>query len=225
MLVCGVLLICEVLVTLIWQEPFTALYASGRQAAASSQLRALERAKLPASASAQLAGLKGADARMTYLAQRLRTHARPGQALGRIQIPHIGVSFTFVQDTDANSLTKGPGHYADTVLPGEHGTVAIAGHRTTYLAPFRRIDRLHRGDRVVLTMPYHPSGSSDSTGTLSSTPERISAATASRRRRMAASFLARSRSRYARRAARRLHALSDGRHKVRVRARHPGCAL
>lgn len=154
MLVVGVLLICEVLVTLIWQEPFTALYASSRQAQAARQLQALDRAALPASASAQLAQLNGADARMAFLAQRLRERTAGGQALGRIQIPRIGVSFAFVQNTDESSLSKGPGHYADTVLPGEHGTVAIAGHRTTYLAPFRHIDSLHHGDRVLLSMPY-----------------------------------------------------------------------
>lgn len=154
MLVVGLLLIAEVLVTLIWQEPFTALYAHGRQAQASRELQALDRAQLPASASAQLAQLKGSDARMAFLAQRLRQQTPGGHALGRIEIPHIGISFTFVQNTDESSLSKGPGHYADTVLPGEHGTVAIAGHRTTYLAPFRHIDSLRSGDRVLLNMPY-----------------------------------------------------------------------
>ena len=41
-----------------------------------------------------------------------------------------------------------------TPLPGARGTVAIAGHRTTYGAPFRRIDELERGDRIELGMPY-----------------------------------------------------------------------
>jgi sortase A len=59
-----------------------------------------------------------------------------------------------VQGTDSASLRKGPGHYPDTALPGEPGTVAIAGHRTTYLAPFRTINDLHPGDPVVLQMPY-----------------------------------------------------------------------
>ncbi len=48
----------------------------------------------------------------------------------------------------------GPGHYPGTPLPGTHGTVAIAGHRTTYGAPFRRLDQLGRGDRIELRMPY-----------------------------------------------------------------------
>ena len=50
--------------------------------------------------------------------------------------------------------SNGPGHYPETPLPGARGTVAIAGHRTTYGAPFRRVDRLERGDPIELRMPY-----------------------------------------------------------------------
>src|SRR2546421_506010 len=55
---------------------------------------------------------------------------------------------------DAASLEKGPGHYPGTAFPGLGQTVAIAGHRTTYLAPFRHIDALGAGDRIVVNMPY-----------------------------------------------------------------------
>ena len=51
-------------------------------------------------------------------------------------------------------MRKGPGHYPKTSFPGEGGTVAVAGHRTTYGAPFRTIDKLKRGDEVVMEMPY-----------------------------------------------------------------------
>ena len=56
--------------------------------------------------------------------------------------------------TAAETLRKGPAHYPDTALPGQGGTVAVAGHRTTYLAPFRSIDELRRGQPIVVTMPY-----------------------------------------------------------------------
>jgi sortase A len=59
-----------------------------------------------------------------------------------------------VHGTGTGDLRKGPGHYPDTPLPGERGTVAIAGHRTTYGAPFRNVDKLERGDRIELAMPY-----------------------------------------------------------------------
>jgi sortase A len=77
-----------------------------------------------------------------------------GDAMGRIVMPRIGASFDIVQGTDAASLEKGPGHYPETSLPGLDQTVAIAGHRTTYLAPFRHIDALEPGDPIQVRMPY-----------------------------------------------------------------------
>jgi LPXTG-site transpeptidase (sortase) family protein len=59
-----------------------------------------------------------------------------------------------VNGTDHDSLTKGPGRDLRTYMPGEGRLVYIAGHRTTYLAPFSHIERLRRGDRVTLRMPY-----------------------------------------------------------------------
>ena len=60
----------------------------------------------------------------------------------------------FVEGTGAGDLRKGPGHYPATPLPGQRGTVAIAGHRTTYGAPFHDIDDLDAGDRIEVEMPY-----------------------------------------------------------------------
>jgi sortase A len=59
-----------------------------------------------------------------------------------------------VEGTGAASLRKGPGHYPATPLPGMPGTVAVAGHRTTYLAPFNKLDKLGKGDAVTIEMPY-----------------------------------------------------------------------
>ena len=59
-----------------------------------------------------------------------------------------------MEGTGTGDLRRGPGHYPDTPLPGARGTVAVAGHRTTYGAPFRRLDELDRGDRVEMVMPY-----------------------------------------------------------------------
>ena len=60
----------------------------------------------------------------------------------------------FVQGTDESSLELGPGHYPETAMPGQGKTIAIAGHRTTYLAPFRHIDSMKTGDKITLKMPY-----------------------------------------------------------------------
>ncbi len=59
-----------------------------------------------------------------------------------------------IQGTDELSLEKGPGHYPATALPGMGLTVAVAGHRTTYLAPFKLINELVPGDQIIVRMPY-----------------------------------------------------------------------
>jgi sortase A len=92
--------------------------------------------------------------RIAFLARREQRELRSGDAIGHIQIPRIGVSYDIVQGDDDLSLQKGPGHYPDTALPGLGRTVGIAGHRTTYLAPFRHIDALRPGDPIIVQMPY-----------------------------------------------------------------------
>jgi LPXTG-site transpeptidase (sortase) family protein len=70
--------------------------------------------------------------------------------IGILRIPKIGVEQVVVQGTTRGDLEKGPGHYAMTGLPGQGRAIAIAGHRTTWGAPFRHLDRLRRGDRLIL---------------------------------------------------------------------------
>ena len=79
----------------------------------------------------------------------------PGHAVAIIRIPKIDVDYVVVEGTDTEALKKGPGHYSDTAYPWQDdGRVGIAGHRTTYGAPFRRLDQLGRGDRIEMLMPY-----------------------------------------------------------------------
>ncbi|MGI8921510.1 MAG: sortase [Solirubrobacteraceae bacterium] len=154
LIVTGVLLVADGAVTLAWQEPLSAIYASIQQDQLNGQLHQLERtAPTPAELRA-LAAMRGARERIRFLARELWARAHPGQALGRIKIPKINANYVVVQGTDETSLHKGPGHYPATPLPGMPGTVAIAGHRTTYLAPFRRINELKPGNNITLEMPY-----------------------------------------------------------------------
>ena len=69
-------------------------------------------------------------------------------------MPRLGLRTVVVEGTGADELARGPGHYRMTTLPGQGGTVAIAGHRTTYLHPFRHLDELRPGDRMRLDMTY-----------------------------------------------------------------------
>ena len=75
---------------------------------------------------------------------------KEGEPEGKIEIPKIGLrSKTFVEGVAKADLRKGPGHYSGTPLPGNPGNAAIAGHRTTYGAPFNRIDELVPGDQII----------------------------------------------------------------------------
>lgn len=74
----------------------------------------------------------------------------PGQAVGILRIPEIGLDMAVVEGVAPDDLKKGPGHYPGTPLPGAEGNVGIAGHRTTYARPFWALDRLDAGDRVYL---------------------------------------------------------------------------
>jgi sortase A len=74
-----------------------------------------------------------------------------GEAIGQIVIPKIGLDAYVIEGVDDADLHQGPGHYPGTPLPGQAGNSAIAGHRTTYGAPFGNIDQLVPGDKITVT--------------------------------------------------------------------------
>jgi sortase A len=150
----GLLLIADAGATLAWEEPVTALLGRFKQDDLGNNLRSLERGQPTEVELQALAQLRTEQRRITYLARAERRRVHNGSALGRIKIKRIGASFVVVQGIDGASLQKGPGHYPDTPIPGLSGTIAIAGHRTTYLAPFRHIDDLRKNDPIVVEMPY-----------------------------------------------------------------------
>jgi sortase A len=153
LIVAGVLLLADAAATLLWQEPLSAVYGRVQQDKLGDRLAAIERAPLAAVDPRALRRLD-ASRRLAFSARSLARRSDDGDPLGRIRIPKIGVSDVFVAGTDAGDLRLGPGHYPATPLPGQRGTVAIAGHRTTYGAPFHDVDDLRRGDRIELAMPY-----------------------------------------------------------------------
>ncbi|HEX8974924.1 MAG TPA: class E sortase [Solirubrobacteraceae bacterium] len=150
----GLLMVLDAAVTLVWQEPVTAAIALVMRGSVDRHYLSYRTAPLSVLDREALAGLRSREQRIAYLARREERQVKTGDALGYIYAARIGAGYTIVQGTDALSLEKGPGHYPGTALPGMGQTVAVAGHRTTYLAPFRRINELTSGDRIVLTMPY-----------------------------------------------------------------------
>jgi sortase A len=148
----GLLLLADAGLTIVWQEPVSAFLANIEQNKLDDELDA--EAKLAARDLRELAGERDVSIRMEKLAERAQRRARPGHAMGKIEIPKLDKSYAVVEGVDLDDLRKGPGHYSDTEFPGEKGTTAVAGHRTTYGAPFRQIDELKPGDEVIAKMPY-----------------------------------------------------------------------
>jgi sortase A len=151
----GLVVIADVGITLAYKEPLSSIYSSIKQEEAASQLSSLE-AQYPSRADRlAVAGVNGSKRQIAILARRFAGQVSTGEAIGRIIAPAMaGLNMVVIQGTDTTSLEKGPGHYPETPFPGQGGTVAIAGHRTTYLAPFRHIDSMKPGDPITLEMPY-----------------------------------------------------------------------
>jgi sortase A len=78
---------------------------------------------------------------------------RSGDSLTRLRAPSIGVEVVVVEGTTQEALRAGAGHYPETALPCGAGNVAIAGHRTTYGAPFRHLDEIPPGAEITLETP------------------------------------------------------------------------
>jgi sortase A len=162
----GLVILADVGLTLVWKEPLSTVYGSIQQGKAEDELDALEdRFPSPADLEA-IAQADNVPEQVRLLADRFGDEVETGKAIGRIRIDRIGLDIVVIEGTDTASLQKGPGHYTrsddsaavkqgdGSALPGQGKTVGIAGHRTTYLAPFRRIDEIEDGDEVVLEMPY-----------------------------------------------------------------------
>ena len=147
LMLAGVLALADAALTLVWQEPVSALAAHRAQPRLRAELRALTIA-MPAPSGAQRRAASAASARA------LRARTRDGDAVARLRIPRLGLDAVVVRGTRPDDLEEAPGLFDAARLPGEPGTALIAGHRTTYGAPFRHIDRLRRGDRITVAMPY-----------------------------------------------------------------------
>ena len=149
----GLLMLADAGLTLAWQEPISAFLAAQEQSHLGHVLDSEVKSFLPRE-KLLVASIRDTRFRLAKLAQIERHRAKAGAPIGRIHLPSIGRKYVVVQGTGVDTLRKGPGHYPSTSFPGENATVAIAGHRTTYGAPFHDIDQLKRGQLIILTMPY-----------------------------------------------------------------------
>lgn len=148
----GLVVLADAGLTVVWQEPVSAAYGSLQQSRAADELADLE-----SGFSTEVAGLDdgaAAAARARVLAERFQEQIKIGDPIGRIKVPGMGLDTVLFNGTDTATLQKGPGRYPQTPLPGLGGTTGIAGHRTTYLAPFRKINEVADGDEIRVELPY-----------------------------------------------------------------------
>jgi len=154
LIVSGALLLLDAGLTLVWEEPVSSVYAHFQQNELSGELDQLEQEPLTPVERKAIVKLPDPEKKLAFAARSLDRRTDDGDAVGRLRIDRIGLSSVVLEGTNADDLRRGPGHYPGTPLPGQSGTVAIAGHRTTYGAPFRKIDKVRSGDDIVVTMPY-----------------------------------------------------------------------
>jgi sortase A len=149
----GFLALVWVIVAWQWQDPFTALYTTWQQHKLSQQLQH-ELTTWPNRRVARSESLTVEARSLNLSAARFRRTAKVGQAIGRIIVPRLGLNMVLVNGTDDASLQRGPGRDLLSYMPGQNRLVYIAGHRTTFLAPFSHIDSIRPGDPIRLQMPY-----------------------------------------------------------------------
>jgi len=147
----GVLTLLWALLVWQWQAPSTGLYTRWKQHQLASQYDKRTRSFQPTISGVTQAAERASIARE---AKRYRGSSTRGEVIGRLRVPRMGLNMLLVNGTDHETLKKGPGRDERTFMPGENRLVYIAGHRTTYLAPFSHIDRLRSGDRVTIEVPY-----------------------------------------------------------------------
>jgi sortase A len=155
-IVLGLLVLAYAAAVLFWRDPVTDLYQRYKQHQLSSELdHTFESFRAGTPVPRDLASSEARQSAVAAWAAELTRTMERGDALGRIRIPEIGVSEVFVHGTRWGAdLSRGPGHYERTSLPGLGKTVGIAGHRTTFGAPFRDIDDLTTGDEITLELAY-----------------------------------------------------------------------
>lgn len=150
----------DVALTLAYREPVSSVYGTLKQNAAAGELEEVEAEfkekikRVPQGAPTETLTPAQTARHARRLARAFSRGLTAGQPLGRIIAPGMKLDAVFLNGIDTSTLQEGPGHYPDTSLPGQQGTVAIAGHRTTYLAPFREIANMKGGDEITLDMPY-----------------------------------------------------------------------
>jgi len=161
MIVLGVAAVAWVVLVWQWQDPFTALYTKYEQHKLASRFaHRFAEYKPPATVRPVTTAPDGSvsvdaeRARVRAEATAYRRTLHEGEPVGRMIVPRLGLKSIVINGTAHDDLTKGPGRDLSTYMPGQNELIYVAGHRTTYLAPFAHIDSLRPGDKITFVLPY-----------------------------------------------------------------------
>jgi len=166
LMIVGVLLLVWGFWTWQWGDPVTRLYASWEQHRLAEQHSKHVASFGNAWQGLDLKPVRAAEPttvriappkllkRLGVEAKAYRASLAAGDAVARLRVPRLELNAIVVEGTGAADLRRGPGRDARTFMPGEGELSYIAGHRTTFGAPFAHIDRMRPGDLATIEMPY-----------------------------------------------------------------------
>jgi sortase A len=159
LLVVGACVLAWTATVYLWKDPFTTAYTAYEQRRLESTLddrfETWGRGHEPVSRPTKPAPTpQKRNDDLSREARRFRLASNEGDAVARLRVPRLDLSVVVVNGTSSGDLRRGPGRHEETFMPGEGELVYVAGHRTTYGAPFSNIDRLEAGDTISVELPY-----------------------------------------------------------------------
>jgi sortase A len=155
LLVIGIGVLAWAATVYLWKDPFTTAYTAYEQRRLASNLDgAFDEWRPAADPVSEPGNRRPSREDVSREARRFRLASDKGDAIARLKVPRLDLSAVVVNGTSTSDLRRGPGRHEDSFLPGEGELVYVAGHRTTYGAPFSDIDELEPGDTITVELPY-----------------------------------------------------------------------
>jgi sortase A len=138
----------------LWKDPFTTAYTAYEQRQLESNLDREFEKWHPTRDPVVKNGQPSPRDDLSREAKLFRLASEDGDAIARLRVPRLDLSLVVVNGTSTSDLRRGPGRHEKTFMPGEGELVYVAGHRTTYGAPFSDIQKLDTGDEITVELPY-----------------------------------------------------------------------
>ncbi len=155
LLVIGIGVLAWAATVYLWKDPFTTAYTAYEQRRLASNLdSAFDEWRPAADPVSEPGNPRPPRDDVSREARRFRLASEDGDAIARLKVPQLDLSVVVVNGTSTSDLRRGPGRHEESFLPGEGELVYVAGHRTTYGAPFSDINELEPGDTITVELPY-----------------------------------------------------------------------